>query len=206
VEIGGVRADSYDVISAEVVNNNPLHCADLRDAAKMLAAVEKARAEGDSLGGIIEGIAINVPAGLGEPIFDTLGGDLAKALFAIPALKGVEFGAGFGVSQLKGSQNNDVFRIKRGKIVTGTNNSGGILGGISSGMPVVVRVAVKPTPSISRKQNTVNIAKMENAELAIKGRHDVCIVPRAVPVVAAMMAVTLCDFALQAGIIPEVIK
>src|SRR5208283_3879788 len=206
VEIGGVRADSYDVISAEVVNNNPLHCADLRDAAKMLAAVEKARAEGDSLGGIIEGIAINVPAGLGEPIFDTLEGDLAKALFAIPAVKGVEFGAGFGVSQLKGSQNNDVFRIKRGKIVTGTNNSGGILGGISSGMPVVVRVAVKPTPSISRKQNTVNIAKMENAELAIKGRHDVCIVPRAVPVVAAMMAVTLCDFALQAGIIPEVIK
>jgi chorismate synthase len=206
VEIGGVRADSYDVISAEVVNNNPLHCADLRDAAKMLAAIEKARAGGDSLGGIIEGIAINVPAGLGEPIFDTLEGDLAKALFAIPAVKGVEFGAGFGVSQLKGSQNNDAFRIKRGKIVTAANNSGGILGGISSGMPVVVRVAVKPTPSISRKQNTVNIAKMENAELAIKGRHDVCIVPRAAPVVAVMMAVTLCDFALQAGIIPEVIK
>ncbi len=206
VEIGGVRADSYDVISAEVVNNNPLHCADLRDAAKMLAAVEKARAGGDSLGGIIEGIAINVPAGLGEPLFDTLEGDLAKALFAIPAVKGVEFGAGFGVSQLKGSQNNDAFRVKRGKIVTVTNNGGGILGGISSGMPVVVRVAVKPTPSISRKQNTVNIAKMENAELAIKGRHDVCIVPRAAPVVAAMMAVTLCDFALRAGIIPEVIK
>ena len=206
VEIGGVRADSYDVISAEIVNNNPLHCADLRDAAKMLAAIEKARAGGDSLGGIIEGIAINVPAGLGEPLFDTLEGDLAKALFAIPAVKGVEFGAGFGVSQLKGSQNNDAFRVKRGKIVTVTNNGGGILGGISSGMPVVVRVAVKPTPSISRKQNTVNIAKMENAELAIKGRHDVCIVPRAAPVVAAMMAVTLCDFALRAGIIPEVIK
>jgi chorismate synthase len=206
VEIGGVRADSYDVISAEVVNNNPLRCADLRDAARMLAAIEKARAGGDSLGGIIEGIAIDVPAGLGEPLFDTLEGDLAKALFAIPAVKGVEFGAGFGVSQMKGSQNNDAFRVKRGKIVTATNNSGGILGGISSGMPVVVRVAVKPTPSISRKQNTVNIAKMENAELAIKGRHDVCIVPRAAPVVAAMMAVTLCDFALQAGIIPEVIK
>ena len=206
VEIGGVRADSYDVISAEVVNNNPLRCADLRDAAKMLAAIEKARTEGDSLGGIIEGIAINVPAGLGEPLFDTLEGDLAKALFAIPAVKGVEFGAGFGVSQLKGSQNNDAFRIKRGKIVTATNNSGGILGGISSGMPVVVRVAVKPTPSISRKQNTVNIAKMENAELAIKGRHDVCIVPRAAAVLAAMMAVSLCDLALRAGIIPEVIK
>ena len=206
VEIGGVRADSYEVISADVVNNNPLRCADLRDAAKMLAAIEKARKAGDSLGGIIECIAINVPVGLGQPIFDTLEGDLAKALFAIPAIKGVEFGAGFGVSQMKGSKNNDAFRIKRGKVVTETNYGGGILGGISSGMPIFMRAAVKPTPSISQKQKTVNIAKMENAELEIKGRHDVCIVPRAVPVVAAMMAITLCDFALQAGIIPEVIK
>jgi chorismate synthase len=206
VEIGGVRADSYDVISADVVNNNPLRCADLRDAAKMLAAIEKARKAGDSLGGIIECIAINVPVGLGQPIFDTLEGDLAKALFAIPAIKGVEFGAGFGVAQMKGSKNNDAFRIKRGKVVTATNYGGGILGGISSGMPIFMRAAVKPTPSISQKQKTVNIAKMENAELEIKGRHDVCIVPRAVPVVAAMMAITLCDFALQAGIIPEVIK
>ena len=206
VEIGGVRADSYEVISADVVNNNPLRCADLRDAAKMLAAIEKARKAGDSLGGIIECIAINVPVGLGQPIFDTLEGDLAKALFAIPAIKGVEFGAGFGVSQMKGSKNNDAFRIKRGKVVTATNYGGGILGGISSGMPIFIRAAVKPTPSISQKQKTVNIAKMENAELEIKGRHDVCIVPRAVPVVAAMMAITLCDFALQAGIIPEVIK
>ena len=206
VEIGGVRADSYDVISADVVNNNPLRCADLRDAAKMLAAIEKARKAGDSLGGIIECIAINVPAGLGQPIFDTLEGDLAKALFAIPAIKGVEFGAGFGVSQMKGSRNNDAFRIKRGKVVTETNYSGGILGGISSGMPIVIRAAVKPTPSISQKQKTVNIAKMENADLEIKGRHDVCIVPRAVPVVAAVTAITLCDFALQTGIIPEVLK
>jgi chorismate synthase len=118
----------------------------------------------------------------------------------------VEFGAGFAVSGMKGSENNDAFRIKRGAVITETNNSGGILGGISNGMPIVVRAAVKPTPSISRKQETVNIDKMENAELEIKGRHDVCIVPRAVPVVAAMMAITLCDFALQAGIIPEVIK
>jgi chorismate synthase len=206
VEIGGVRADSYDVISADIVNNNRLRCADLRDAAKMLAAIEKARKAGDSLGGIIECIAINVPVGLGQPIFDTLEGDLAKALFSIPAIKGVEFGAGFGVSQMKGSKNNDAFRIKRGKVVTETNYGGGILGGISSGMPIFIRAAVKPTPSISQKQKTVNIAKMENAELEIKGRHDVCIVPRAVPVVAAMMAITLCDFALQAVIIPEVIK
>ncbi len=172
----------------------------------MLRAIEEARKEGDSLGGIIEGIALNVPAGLGAPVFDTLEGDLAKALFAIPAVKGVEFGAGFLVSKMSGSQNNDPFIINRGKIVTETNNSGGILGGIANGMPIVVRVAVKPTPSIGSKQKTVNIAKMENAELEIKGRHDVCIVPRAVPVVSAMIAITLCDYALQARIIPEVIK
>jgi chorismate synthase len=127
-------------------------------------------------------------------------------LFAIPAVKGVEFGAGFAVSKMKGSENNDVFRINRGKIITETNNSGGILGGISNGMSIVVRVAVKPTPSISQKQKTVDIRTMKNAEMEIKGRHDVCIVPRAVPVVAAMMAITICDFALQSGIIPEVIK
>jgi len=206
VEIGGIKTSSRSLISAETIGNNLLKCADPKSAEKMLAAIELARKEGDSLGGIIEGIALNVPVGLGQPIFDTLEGDLAKALFAIPAVKGVEFGAGFAVSKMKGSENNDAFRINRSEVVTETNNSGGILGGISSGMPIVVRVAVKPTPSISQKQKTVNIAKMENAELEIKGRHDVCIVPRAVPVVAAMMAITLCDFALQSGIIPEVIK
>lgn len=206
VEIGGIQADSYEMISEDIINSNPLRCTDLQDAKKMLAAIEKARREGDSLGGIIEGIGFNLPAGLGEPIFDTMEGDLAKALFAIPAVKGVEFGVGFGAAKMKGSENNDAFRVKRGKIVTETNNSGGILGGISNGMPLVIRIAVKPTPSISMKQKTVNIHTMKNEELGILGRHDVCIVPRAVPVVTAMMAVTLCDFALQAGIIPEVIK
>ena len=206
VEIGGIKTNSRSLISAEKIDNNPLKCVDPKAAEKMLTAIELARKEGDSLGGIIEGIALNMPAGLGQPIFDTMEGDMAKALFAIPAVKGVEFGAGFAVSGMKGSENNDAFRIKHGAVITETNNSGGILGGISDGMPVVVRVAVKPTPSISRKQETVNIDKMENAALEIKGRHDVCIVPRAVPVVAAMMAITLCDFALRAGIIPEVIK
>jgi chorismate synthase len=172
----------------------------------MLAAVTAARETGDSLGGMIEGIALDVPAGLGEPIFDTLEGELAKALFTIPSVKGIEFGAGFAVSGMKGSVNNDAFRIKRGQVVTDTNNSGGILGGISNGMPLILRAAVKPTPSISLKQETINIQTMKNAELGILGRHDVCIVPRAVPVVAAMMAVTLCDFALQANLIPGVIK
>jgi len=172
----------------------------------MADLIAKTKKAGDSLGGIIEGIALNVPVGLGEPVFDNLDGDLAKALLAIPAVKGVEFGAGFAAARKKGSQNNDPFIIKGDKIVTATNNVGGILGGISSGMPVVVRVAVKPTSSIALEQETVDIQKMENTRIKIEGRHDVCIVPRAVPVVEAMMAVTLCDFAMRAGLIPRVIK
>ena len=206
VEIGGIKADAANLTAIRKIDKSPLKCADPEAVKKMLGAIEQARKQGDSLGGIIEGIALNVPAGLGEPVFDTLEGDMAKALFAIPAVKGVEFGAGFAAVKMNGSENNDSFCIKHGKIVTITNNSGGILGGISNGMPIVVRVAVKPTPSISRKQKTVNIDKMENDELENKGRHDVCIVPRAVPVVSAMMAITLCDYALQAKIIPEVIK
>ena len=206
VEIGGIKADPVSLTAIRKIDRNQLKCADPQAAEKMLKSIEKARKEGDSVGGIIEGIALNVPAGLGEPVFGTLEGDLAKALLAIPAVKGVEFGAGFRATKMRGTENNDPFIIKRGKIVTGTNNSGGILGGISNGMPIVVRVAVKPTPSISCKQRTVNLAKMETAELEIKGRHDVCIVPRAVPVVSAMMAITLCDYAIQSKLIPEVIK
>ncbi|HEX9897285.1 MAG TPA: chorismate synthase [Dehalococcoidales bacterium] len=206
VEIGGIKTKSMNLPAVRKADDNPLKCADPVTARKMLKAIEQARAEGDSLGGIIEGMALNVPAGLGEPVFDTLEGDLAKALFAIPAVKGVEFGAGFTAARMKGSENNDPFVIKRGKIQTVSNNAGGILGGISNGMPVVVRVAVKPTPSISRTQNTVNTKTMESAELDIRGRHDACIVPRAVPVVSAMMAIVLCDFARRAQLIPEVLK
>jgi chorismate synthase len=206
VEIGGIKANPAGLAAIRKIDKNPLKCADPQAAEKMLKSIEQAMEAGDSLGGIIEGIALNVPAGLGEPVFGTLEGDLAQALFAIPAVKGVEFGAGFAAAKMKGSENNDPFISKRGKIVTGTNYSGGILGGISNGMPIVVRVAVKPAPSISRKQQTVNIATMESAELEIKGRHDVCVVPRAVPVVSAMIAITLCDYALQARLIPEVIK
>jgi chorismate synthase len=143
---------------------------------------------------------------LGEPVFDTLEGDLAKALFAIPAVKGVEFGLGFQAAGRRGSEHNDPFIIRNDKIVTATNNAGGILGGISNGMPIVVRVAVKPTPSITKSQETVDMKKMQNASLEVKGRHDACIVPRAVPVVESMVAVTLCDFAMRAGLIPRVIK
>jgi chorismate synthase len=158
------------------------------------------------LGGIIEGIALNIPVGLGEPIFDTLEGQMAKALFAIPAVKGVEFGSGFRAAGLKGSQNNDPFIMQNGKIATQTNNAGGILGGISTGMPIVVRVVIKPTPSISNTQNTVDLKTHQAATIQVTGRHDPCIVPRAVVVVEAMMAITLCDFTSQARLIPRVLS
>ena len=207
VEIGGIKAgpNEFDIIK-ENVAKSPLRCADLEAALKMTELIEKVKGEDDSLGGIIEGIARNVPVGLGEPVFDNLDGELAKALMAIPAVKGVEFGAGFSVAGKKGSENNDLFVIRSGKVVTMTNNASGILGGMSNGMPIVVRVAVKPAASIAKSQPTVNIENMEEASLALRGRHDVCIVPRAVPVVEAMMTITLCDFALRAGLIPRVIK
>ncbi len=207
IEIGGVKAKTKGLNEIrENVETNPLKCADLAAAKEMIRVIEKAREEGDSVGGAIEGMALNIPVGLGEPVFDTLEGDLAKALFAIPAVKGVEFGSGFSAAGKRGSENNDPFTIKDGKIVTVGNNAGGILGGISNGMPIVVRIAIKPTPSIASSQETVDIKKMQSASLEIKGRHDTCLVPRAVPVVESMMAVTLCDFAMRAGLIPEVIK
>jgi chorismate synthase len=207
VEIGGIKAQPQELDELRKnTDQNPLKCADPEAAKAMAQAIEKARKAGDSLGGIVEGQALNVPAGLGEPVFDTLEGDLAKALFAIPAVKGVEFGSGFAAAQKRGSQNNDPFTIKSGRIITKTNNAGGILGGISNGMPIIVRVAIKPTPSIARKQKTVNLKTMGIEDLTVKGRHDTCIVPRAVPVVEAMMAVTLGDFALRAGLIPRVLR
>lgn len=207
IEIGGVKAQVTGLEEIrDNVEANPLKCADFEAAKEMLSVIEQAIEAGDSVGGTIEGIALNVPAGLGEPVFDTLEGDLSKALFAIPAIKGVEFGSGFSAAEKRGSENNDPFTVKDGKIVTTTNNAGGILGGISNGMPVVLRVVVKPTPSIASSQKTVDMAKVQNANLEVKGRHDACIVPRAVPVVESMMAVTLCDFAMRAGLIPEVIK
>ena len=207
IEIGGIKAQPKEFNEIkENIEKNPLRCADLQAAEEMSSLIERAKEEGDSLGGIIEGVAFNMPAGLGEPIFDTLDGELAKALFAIPAVKGVEFGAGFLAASKKGSENNDPFILKDGRIVAVTNNAGGVLGGISSGMPIAVRVAVKPTPSIAKNQATVDIKKMEDASLSVRGRHDICIVPRAVVVVESMMAITIGDFAMRAGLIPRVIK
>ena len=207
VEIGGISAAPADFTAIkEKAATDALRCADPAAAAKMTELITKTKDAGDSLGGIVEGMAVNVPVGLGEPFFDNLDGDLARALFSIPAVKGVEFGAGFGAARLTGSGNNDEFTLRDGRVVTTTNNAGGILGGISSGMPVIVRVAVKPTPSIAREQNTVDIQNMKEAVITVGGRHDACIVPRAVAAVEAMMAVTLCDFALRAGLIPRVLS
>ncbi len=160
---------------------------------KMREVIASARAEADSVGGVVECATIGLPVGIGEPMFDGLESKLAQILFAIPAVKGVEFGEGFGVADLWGSENNDAFYLEQDKVKTRTNRHGGSLGGISSGMPLTVRVAFKPTPSIGKEQETVDISKGEETVLAVKGRHDPCIVPRAVPCVEAAVAIGLLD-------------
>ena len=161
--------------------------------AQMETAVMAVRAEGDSIGGIIECMVTGLPAGLGAPFFDSVESGISHLMFSIPGVKGVEFGEGFGFASLRGSWANDAFRIVDGKIVTETNHSGGVNGGITNGMPVIFRCAVRPTPSIALKQKTVSLKSGENAELEIHGRHDPCIVPRAVPVVEAMAAIAILD-------------
>jgi chorismate synthase len=161
------------------------------------ADVDCSRLQGDSIGGVIQCTAQNLPVGLGEPVFDTVEGELAKALFAIPAIKGVEFGTGFALAKMKGSQANDQFFMKGKRVMTETNHSGGILGGMTSGMELVFRVAVKPTPSISLPQKSVDLRTGEERPLTIEGKHDPCIVFRAVPVVEAMTAIVLADLQLR---------
>jgi len=156
-----------------------------------------AKSEQDSVGGIVEIIAKVVPPNLGEPVFDKLDADLAKALMSISAVKGFEIGIGFQSSRIKGSENNDPIILKNGKIKTKTNNAGGILGGISNGMPIICRIAVKPTSSIEKEQDTVNLETMKTTKLRIKGRHDPCICPRIVPVAEAMVALVLVDHLLR---------
>ncbi|MBI5360157.1 MAG: chorismate synthase [Planctomycetes bacterium] len=176
---------------------NPLYCPDKKAAAKMLRGIESAGKDGDSLGGIIECVTLGLPVGTGEPFWDSAEGVLARNVFAIPAVKAIEFGAGFGVAAMRGSKNNDQFCVKSGSVAMKTNNSGGVLGGMTTGMPVVFRIAVKPTPSISREQRSVDIKTMKEVEIIVPGRHDVCIVPRAVPVVEAVTAITFADLILR---------
>lgn len=206
-EIGGLkmRANLSLEDLKEKIYDNSVRCPDQEVAMKMEEEILKAKSEGDSVGGIIECIVSNVLAGVGEPLFDSLDAELAKVLFDIPAIKGVEFGIGFKTARLKGSQNNDPYFMRDGEVETLTNNSGGVLGGLSSGMPIVVRVAVKPTPSISKEQRTVDLLEMNDVTLKVKGRHDACIVPKAVPVVEAGVGLVLVDQLLRAGLIPKVL-
>jgi chorismate synthase len=159
----------------------------------MREAIAAAKAEGDSLGGIVECAVLGVPAGLGDPMFDGMENRIARIVFGIPAVKGLEFGAGFGLAALRGSEANDSFVLRGGRIETETNRCGGILGGITDGMPLSFRAAFKPTPSIAKEQRTVDLETREEKTLVIEGRHDPCIVPRAVPVVEAAAALAVYD-------------
>ena len=179
------------------IENNIVRCPDNKIAEKMINSIMRARKKGDSLGGVVEVIAQGVPAGLGEPVFDRLDADLAKAVMSMPAVKGVEIGVGFQSAIMTGSECNDVFVMKNKKVITTTNNAGGILGGISNGMDIVIRLVVKPTSSINKAQDTVT-QQGKKAEIRVEGRHDPCVAPRAVPIAEAMVAITLIDHLYRA--------
>jgi chorismate synthase len=208
VQIGKIKL-SKEVSHEEIKKNvyeNAVRCADPQTAALMEKEILKVKKEGDSLGGIVECIALNYLAGIGDPVFDSLDADIAKIMFDIPGVKGVEIGIGFNAASMKGSQNNDRFKIEHGKVITETNNCGGILGGISNGMPIVAKIAFKPTSSILKRQRTINLECMEETELKLSGKYDPCIVPRAVPVVESCMAVVLVDHAIMLGKIQRVLR
>lgn len=191
----GVSDVNFSDLETEINALNDLSFAviDSKKGEEMKTAIKAARSECDSVGGVLETAVLGMPVGVGEPWFDTLEGLLSHALFSIPAVKGVEFGLGFGISDIKGSQANDSFEIIDGNIITKTNNNGGINGGISNGMPIIFRTAVKPTPTIAKPQETVDFKENEKVILQAVGRHDPCIVHRARVVVDSMVAITLCD-------------
>lgn len=183
-------------VTAAQVESNIVRCPDAEAAGRMIEHIKELRTQGDSAGGVVECVVRGVPPGLGEPVFDKLEAELARAMLSLPATKGFELGSGFAGTRLTGSQHNDLFVLKAGKVGTATNRSGGIQGGISNGEEIFFRVAFKPTPTITRAQATVTVTG-EATELAARGRHDPCVVPRAVPIVEAMTALVLCDHALR---------
>jgi chorismate synthase len=205
-EIGGVRATNITTENIATRYNNEVRCPDPQAGQRMKEAILDARKRGDSLGGIIECISTGLPVGLGEPIFASLESDLSKALFSIPAVKAVEFGSGFSGTKIQGSENNDIYALDNGKVVTKTNNAGGILGGLSNGMPIVIRVGFKPAASIAKRQETLDTSTHESTSLTVPGRHDPCVVPRAPPVVECVVSMVLADHAIRAGLIPPVLK
>lgn len=195
-ELAGVRDIPFDPITITDARPSEKVFPVISDACgeEMQAEIEKARMSADSVGGIVECAVTGMPAGLGDPMFDGVENQLARNIFGVPAVKGLEFGNGFACAKLRGSQNNDPYTIdENGKIVTTSNNNGGILGGITSGMPILFRVVVKPTSSIGKEQQSVNLNTMQPEKLVVHGRHDPCIVPRAVPVIEAVTAITMLD-------------
>lgn len=189
-----------DLITQEQIEANIIRCPDKNAAEKMIKLIESVRNDGDSIGGVIRGIVKNVPVGLGEPVFDKVSADLAKAMMSIGATKGFEFGSGFAGTRLRGSEHNDEFYINTdGKIRTKTNNAGGTLGGITTGEDIYFRVAFKPVSTITKKQRTLN-KEGKTVDLEVKGRHDPCVLPRAVPVVDAMAAIAIMDHAMRSRV------
>ncbi|MCX6922560.1 MAG: chorismate synthase, partial [Verrucomicrobia bacterium] len=183
-------------VKANDIESNIVRCPDGPTAERMIRLIEKMRRAGDSVGGIVEGVARGVPPGWGEPVFDRLEADLAKAMLSLPASKGFDIGSGFGGILLTGTQHNDPIRAKAGKVYTTSNRSGGIQGGISNGQTIYFRVAFKPVATVLHEQDTVDL-KLKNTTLKARGRHDPCVLPRAVPIVEAMTALVLVDHAMR---------
>jgi len=208
IEIGGIRDEKvYDINKIKILRSKSnVGVLDIDYSQKISELIFQTREEKNSVGGIIKCIVDNFPAGIGDPIFNNLQSDISKAIFSIPAVKGIEFGIGFKAARMKGSEHNDPWIIKDGKIKTSKNDAGGIIGGISTGMPIEFNICFKPTASISKRQKTVNIKLMKETTLSIEGRHDPCIVPRAIPVVEAMTAIVLLDHLLIVQKIPPVLE
>ena len=203
IDIHGIQSNFVfespeDLLLAE---KSIVRCCDTAASDEMVACIERMKEAGNSVGGIAEIVAFNVPPGVGEPVFGKLDAELSKALMSIGAVKGVEIGVGFLAAKLKGSEMNDQFTTTDGRIESKTNRAGGILGGISTGAPIIGRIAVKPTPSIGMRQTSVDLETLEEVDLSVSGRHDPCILPRIVPVAEAMVAIVLADLMLRGGFI-----
>ena len=207
IQIGDISYDkiSYDEAKANRYNNE-VRCPDPNIAEKMKESIMDARKSGNSLGGIVECVSIGLPVGLGEPVFSSLESDLSKALFSIPAVKAIEFGSGFEGTKKTGYENNDLFIKEEGKIITLTNNSGGILGGISNGMPLTIKIGFKPAASIAKIQRTLDLSSDTLVDLQVPGRHDPCVVPRAPPIIEGIVSIVLSDHAIKAGFIPNILR
>ena len=198
-QIAGIEDDRYDPVDPLLPTGDTFPTLNPERAVRMKQAIIQAKEAGDSVGGVVECAITGLPVGIGEPMFGGLEGKIALIVYGIPAVKGVEFGSGFACAGMRGSRHNDPFCVENGKVITKTNHAGGILGGISTGMPVIFRAAFKPTPSISQIQHTVKLSTMQPCQLSVKGRHDPCVVPRAVPVVEAAAAIAVWDAILCAG-------